>query len=434
MGKHAFNTVLTRLFVTVLMVVQSSLWTRLLAPEGRGLYAKLQASQNFLVLFLGFGVTSGIVYFSSSGRASREQLWSLSFVTSIVGTLITCVMIAIGLIWPASDLIFPKGFEGSFFIIYFVLLFLQSQLQLTMNSFLAAEHQFSNLNRIEVFSTLFRLIIVVIAFTGFREHSTFEFLFCLDLLAHSLKTAAYFRYFKHLNLHTRLQSVTWSIARPVIGYSFALYSLYVIQFLYQRVDFWIIEKWSGLASLGIFSCAVGLAQYLTILPIALNTVLAPHMSRSSSSQAYTDLARFSRLNITLLLFPVLVFTVFPSQVIAIIFGSAFTAGTHSLRVLAWAYWFLAAKHIFVYYNASQDRLKVNFVIEMVGLVIGLTLNFLWVPKWGIDGASYAFLVTGVLTGALSFVSVQRGQAARQVNFFVLTPDDIRSFRQSFSVA
>lgn len=429
MGKHAFNTVMTRIFVTVVLLLQSSLWTRMLAPEGRGLYAKLQTTQNFLVLFLGFGMTSGIVYFCSSQKARPSQLWTLSLLISFLGTLVTGVLILFGHLWPSLDLIFPAGYEGFFFTVYFLAFFIQSQLQLTMNSFLAAEHQFKQLNYLEIMSTVLRFFLISVAYF-FRDRLVLEILFAIDLVAHTIKTGLFVKYFRQLETKFHLTKITWIDTKPILKYSFALYALYVIQYLYQRVDVWIIEHWCGLTALGIFSCAVGLAQYLTILPIALNTVLTPHMSQSTPEEAYTNLALFSRVNFTLLLLPVLIFTLFPEQILILIFGKDFAIGTTSLRILAIAYWATAAKHIFIYFSASQNRLKINFYIESFGLFIGLLLNFLWIPIYGIDGAAYAFLATGLITGGLSFVSIQSFSKVKQKNFFAMNLADIQYLKRS----
>jgi O-antigen/teichoic acid export membrane protein len=432
MDKHAFNTVLTRGFVTVIMVLQSSLWTRMLAPEGRGLYAKLQASQNLLVLFLGFGVTSGIVYFSAHQRARPEQLWSLSFLITTFGSLFTAALIFVGHLWPSLDLIFPKGYESLFYALYFLFIFIQTQLQLSMNSFLAAQHHFTDLNRIEILTTSLRLLLVASVYFFPPSHPTLEFLFGIDFFIHTLRTLFFTRYFRKLDIKLRLIPIGWLDAKPILVYSFALYALYVIQFLYQRIDVWIIERWQGLAALGIFSCAAGLAQYLTILPMALNTVLTPHMNRSSQTEAYTSLARFSRINSTILLVPVFIFTFFPNQILVLIFGSAFGIGATSLRILGFAYWFIAAKHIFIFFNATQHRLKINFVIELIGLIIGLILNFWWVPSYGVEGAAYAFLSTGALTAILSFLSIQSFSNAKEKNFFWLTLSDIKILKSAIA--
>lgn len=430
MVKQAFHTVLTRGFVTVVLVLQSSLWTRLLAPEGRGLYAKLQAGQNFLLLFLGFGLTGGIVYFCSTRKVPSEKLWTLSILLIASGSFLTGLLIILGRLWPDFDLIFPLGYESLFFALYFWFYHLLSQLQLSMNSFLSAEHRFAELNRIEILSTLFRLTVIALAYFVFRDRLTLEILFALDFLAQSIRSVFYYRYFHRLNIPLRLVPISWDVAKPVVMYSIAIYCLSMIQFLYQRVDIWIIEHWSGLAALGIFSSASGLAQYLTILPMALITILVPHLSKASPAEAYIEVGRYSRITSTLLFFPVVIFTIFPEQVLYLIFGSAFVGGAPSLRILALACWFTSTKHIFIYFNASQNRLRANFTIETIGLVLGLALNFWWIPIYGIIGASYSFLVTGIVTQFLSLLSVRRFSRERIYNFFVLTPADLREVKRA----
>lgn len=426
MIKPALNTILTRGFVTVLLVLHSSIWTRLLAPEGRGLYAKLQAGQNFLALFLGFGLSAGIVYYCSSKKASREQLWTLSVLTTTFGSVLTALIIMVGRIWPELDIIFPDRYESIFFSLYFWSFFVLTQLQLSMNSFLSAEHQFANLNRIEILTTSLRLVAVVFAYLFFHDRLTLQILFGLDLLAHILRTVFFARYFRRLNISLRLVRLTWRQAAPVLTYSVALYFLGVIQFVYQRIDIWIIERWSGLAVLGIFSCAVGLAQYLTIVPIALNTVLMPYMSRVGREEAYAKLQRYSRVTATFLFFPVLIFAIFPEKILFLIFGSAFISGAAALRILALAYWCTSLKHVFIFFNASQSRLRMNLYVECLGLILGVFLNFHWIPIYGIEGAASAFLATGAATLILSFITVLYFSPTYRFNYFLITLSDIRT--------
>ena len=430
MLKQAFNTVFTRIFVTLILLVQSSLWTRLLAPEGRGLYSKLQTSQNLMVLVLGFGLSSGIVYFCSSRKASAGELWNLSLFVSLAGSFFAALILGAGHLWPHLDFIFPDSYRSFFFAFYIWAFLTQTQLQLAMNSILAAEHQFSKLNRIEIFSSLFRLGLILIAFVTPRDQLNLILLFSIDLTAHFLKTALYFIYFRQLNVIEKLRMPKFDLLFPVLRYSIALYSLYLIQFLYQRIDIWIIERWNGLAALGIFSSAMGLAQYLTILPIALNTVLSPHASRSNEVDAYQDLARISRINISLLILPILVFILIPIFIIQTLFGSEFVMGAFSLQILALAYGFASAKHIFIFFNAARGRLKVSFFIEILGLIVGIVCNLMWVPVYGIGGAAVAFLVTAVLTSVLSFFSVAHHAPLGLRNFFVMTRDDLRLLKNS----
>ena len=430
MIRHAFNTVLTRIFVTIAMVIQSSLWTRLLAPEGRGLYAKLQASQNLLVLTLGFGITAGTVYFGSSQRARLPQLWTLAIYVSALGTILTAVVVLLGFVFPQSELIFPVGYSLPFFGFYFWFSFVQSQVQLTVSSFLSVKQNFSALNRLEILAALFRMILIVTAYFYHRSNTStldLEILFSLDLAAQIFKSICFWRAFRRLNLPVSIVVLDWKDVTPVFRYSGALYALAVIQFLYQRIDVWIIEHWNGLAALGIFSGALGLAQYLTLLPMALNSILVPRLSHIDETNPYGELARFSRLNASVLFLPALVLSLFPTNVLTLMFGAAFAAGGSSLRLLAAAFWLVSIKHIFVYFNASQNRLRANFIIELVGFVSGLGLNLWWVPIYGIDGASAAFLVTSALTTLLCFLSVQKFAKEPQKNLFVLTRSDLNGF-------
>ena len=93
--------------------------------------------------------------------------------------------------------------------------------------------------------------------------------------------------------------------RQLLKFSLLIYLTYVINFLYLRVDYLLIERKSGLAELGIYSVASGVAQFLTVIPMSINSIMLPHLSGLAGARAIKAFRLFASLNaLCLVVWPV----------------------------------------------------------------------------------------------------------------------------------
>ena len=65
-----------------------------------------------------------------------------------------------------------------------------------------------------------------------------------------------------------------------------------------------------------------------------------------------------------------------------VYGESFRSGVSSLQVLTGSFLLLSIKHIFVYFNVSRGKIRVNVEAELLGLLVGITLNFFLIGKFG----------------------------------------------------
>lgn len=431
MLKNITTSLVNRCLVTIVLIFHSAMWSRLLAPEGRGLFAKIQATQGFLILFLGFGLTSGIVHFGASKAMAKHELRDLSLFVGLLAMIVTIGLLALSALFPNADLIFPAGFTSLFFLFYFLFSFFQSQIQVYLNAFLVAEHEFKKINRIELISSLLRLTLIACLFFFTSKHFDIRILFVADIIAQTLKTGLYFTFFKWQKFNQPFRWPHLAKAWPVLKYSGALYAIYVIQFIYQRIDIWMVERWNGLSALGIFSSALGLAQYVTLIPVVLNSVLVPSLAAGDKQKDQETLALFSRANIILLIFPCLILFIFSSQIIRVLYGIPFAEADRPLRLLTIGYFFLSIKHVFIYGLAFRGQHKINMLIEIFGLFVGLAANFILVPRYGVAGASFAFIISAVVTCTSAILAISGASLKKVIEFCIPNPQDIRDLMSSF---
>ncbi len=430
--RHLSHTVVLRVLLTVLMMVQSIFVTRLLGPEARGLFAKLQAAQSFFILFLGLGVTSAITYYVSNRKIELNKVMGVAFCTWFFG-----VVVLGGIQWatfhfPKADLIFPIGYASSFYEAYFILSFFFNSLQLVFNSALSGRKRFDMSNTMEIISAGLRVLIFGSFFIGrargweLTVHQIFVADFCLSLLRVALFLNCYRR---EVGFSFRL-SLTDAF-KPMLGFSALIYISYVINFLYLRADYWIIEREIGLKALGVYSVAAGLGNFLTFIPMTLNMVMLPHLSAVTSSDAMAKLGMFSRLNAGALTLVTAVLVLFSRSIILVCYGAAFEEAIIPLRIVAISFFLLSIKHLFAYYNLSQARAQHNIYAECMGLVVGISGDFLLIPHHGILGASVASVTANFVSLTYIFVGIMRSGKGNVFDLFVPKLHELKTLMDSF---
>jgi O-antigen/teichoic acid export membrane protein len=302
---------------------------------------------------------------------------------------------------------------------------------LVFNSALSGRHKFNAANLAELAVASLRVLIFAAYFLGKNSYfvisvrSVFTADLALTLLRAGLFFVCYGREFG-FRIHLSLQGAV----RPVLGFSILIYVSYLINFLYLRADYWIIERQLGLKELGIYSVAAGLAQFLTFIPLTLNTVMLPHLSSAGRTEALGKLGMFSRLNASALGLITSVLVIFAGPVIRLCYGAAFQGAVMPLRIVSISFLLLSLKHLFAYYNLSQDRARHNITAEVLGLIVGLSGDFILIPRFGILGASYASATANLISLSYVFVGIMQTGKVRYFELFILKLQDVNNLVSS----
>lgn len=430
--KHISHTFVLRILLTVIMVLQSVFVTRLLGPEGRGLYAKLQASLNLFILLFGLGLTSGITYFISNRKIDAKKIIGAAILLWGAGCLMLGMFQVLFLWVPKIDIVFPVGYQLSFFQWYFLASFIINTLQLVFNAALSGRQKFAVCNWMEVAVGLSRLFIFAYFFlyqdfgSDLKSmHTVFLWDLGLTALKGFLFAVSFYREFG-LGMDFRIGDSV----KTVLSFSFMIYVSYIINFIYLRLDFWLIERQLGLGELGVYSVASNLAQFLTFVPITLNSVMLPHLSGMEPAEALKKLGLFSRLNAAALLGMTLFLCILARPLVEGLYGGAFEAAILPLRLVSVSFLFLSLKHLFCYFNLSQGRTAANIRAELLGLTLGVSLNLWLIPRYGIMGACVASLVANFFSFLYVVLGILRKWKADLLDFVLLARNDVSSILSS----
>jgi PST family polysaccharide transporter len=166
---------------------------------------------------------------------------------------------------------------------------------------------------------------------------------------------------------------------------------------------------------GLYSAACRVSTMWVFIPMAVITSASPFLYRMLAD----DDARYERrlLQMTSLCLAIaygfcLVLTIFPAQILHVLFGSKFVDAAPALRVHVWSNMFSI---LFLAQNSwilSRGLLWVGMQNAIVGATINFVLNMLVIPAYGAVGASWTTVIAmaAATTGATAIRPATRDLA------------------------
>ncbi len=190
--------------------------------------------------------------------------------------------------------------------------------------------------------------------------------------------------------------------------------------IYSRIDMLMLSMFKGAEYWGWYSAAHRLIDFTNMVPTVLMIATFPALSRSAGVFA-DELNRIFTRGFKWLLFlavPMIPGVLLLSRPIIVLFyGQAFAPAVPALQILGCT---AAVLFLNIYtagvFGATNNQGKLVF-IQIGGLVLSATLNYLLIPRWAHVGSSMASLITEsvVLTVTL-FVAFHRVVRLTEIRF------------------
>jgi PST family polysaccharide transporter len=170
----------------------------------------------------------------------------------------------------------------------------------------------------------------------------------------------------------------------------------VIIMMYMRIDQVMIGEILGDTYVGFYSVSTRFTELWYFIPSIFVTSTYPSLINKYREEGEVYKRACQRLLkiLFLLSFSISVFFVFFSDsIIFYLYGSEYMSAVFTLKVSIWTgvfvFWGMAAGNFLVIENLSKH----NFTKSIQGLVINIILNIILIPKYGINGAAIATLVS-----------------------------------------
>lgn len=113
-------------------------------------------------------------------------------------------------------------------------------------------------------------------------------------------------------------------------------------------------------------------------------------------------------------------------IIRVLYGEAFAGAVSALRIVVWYTTFSYLGAVRAVWILAKSLQKYLWIINLLGAILNVALNWLLIPVWGINGAAAASLVTQVFANVILGFLIR---PIRENNRLILRSLDIRCLRR-----
>ncbi len=201
---------------------------------------------------------------------------------------------------------------------------------------------------------------------------------------------------------------SFNLLKKTSNYSIRLYLAVFLSFMVLKIDVYFIENILGNKPLGIYSLAATLASNLILIIQVVIPLLVPRLSEIKEGiEKIKKLTNIMGYAFLLLLFINLFFLFFGEWIIVTVFGDKYLSSVPIFRILLMATSILSLESILAQYYASIGKIKFLIKYWIFTLIVNIILNYFWIPKYGIEGASWSSLISYLIILILLLLKIYR---------------------------
>ncbi|MDD5331708.1 MAG: flippase [Candidatus Nanoarchaeia archaeon] len=214
-------------------------------------------------------------------------------------------------------------------------------------------------------------------------------------------------YFSEKNIPILKTNKTASMKKELLTYAIPLTIASIFLLIMVWTDTIMIGFFRTMSEVGIYNAVMPLSQLMHIFTTAFIALFLPIITELF---AKNNLEEINQIYKTILKWVLIInliilslFLTFPSQILTILFGPEYSIGATSLMILsvgAFLYSFaLISFQILIIFKETK---RIMF-ISIAATLINIILNYLLIPRMGINGASIATSISFLIFSILIFL-------------------------------
>jgi O-antigen/teichoic acid export membrane protein len=202
--------------------------------------------------------------------------------------------------------------------------------------------------------------------------------------------------------------------------------------IYMKIDQVMIKEMLEAKEVGNYAAAVRLSEAWYFIPMAITSSVFPaiiNAKKQGEEIYYQRLQKLYDLMAWLALAIALPTTFLAPLIIKVLYGEAFLPAAGVLSIHIWAGVFVFLGVASGQYLIASNYTRISFFRTFFGAITNVILNIIFIPKYGINGAAFATLISYfVATFFIGFIAKTNWQVVLMLKSFLLP---IRYFRKEY---
>ena len=399
LARSGAQTLVTSTLSVGLVFLTTVVVSRGLGPAGKGAYDLALATGALLTTLLGFSLSAGVTYVVARGAGDTRRLArTLAPIALVQGAVAAVVLVLVNSTALRSALL-PSAL-GVMVVAPIAVLVSAGILAAELRAVVIGRRRFTAANGRDLATVVAQLSFVALAVgVPAAVHASPSPL--MAVWASALSAVLGLGLYARAVAPERGPQIGPSGLDDAFRYSIRAHIANVAQFVNYSADLFFVSYFVGLSGVAFYALAVNIAQLVWLISWAAATVVFPHVAahETGADEAAARSAQAARITAGGSIGAALVLGIAANLVIRIIFGAQFEPAVSAVYWLLPGIVALAVGRVVASYFAGIGRPDINATLSILGLIVTLPLDLLFIPTFGINGAAIASSVSYIATAA-----------------------------------
>lgn len=434
--RSTLMTILSQLPAHVFGILAGVFITRMLGPEGRGLYTIFYTNTILFCTVFGFSITNSLVFFTANKRIEEQRLKTIVVILLVLTFLLSVFTLVIWLNSRYAELFLPDSQPSFSLLILFLSTVLISQVNTAFTAYFQGLRHFRIANRILILNGLYSFLMFAGAYVLHIYHyydfglTEIIYISVVILLFNTVHWLVY--YCRHACTKFSFRLSWQKDFRTFFRFTLLNHISNILLFFNHRLILWFIVFYLDNWQLGIFSLGMGLAQLLYLFSNPLTLVLESFLSADKQENRGELFSRFSRIQFTAVLIVCIIAACTSPSLIPWVYGADFKSSAAILNIILVGVIMSCQSGIIASFFLSGNELKHNAVSSAIGVVVTIVSAPILIQKYQLVGAAFAQVIT-YCSIFLYLLIVVRIKGTVDVNLFFITSSDIKFIREQLLI-
>ncbi len=218
-------------------------------------------------------------------------------------------------------------------------------------------------------------------------------------------------YLKNM-VHPKIKKIkTTLVTRELILFSWPLLMVATLSLVLSWTDVLMLGYFTTATNVGIYEVTLNTVILLSFVLQAFRFIIIPVISGFYSQRRISEIRKIYKTStrwIFSIVFPLfLILFLFPDNILNILFGKEFIAGSASLMILSLGFLFDVSVGPTKQTIISIGKTKIIFYLTLIASILNLVLNFILIQIYGISGAAIAFSISLIVLNLSSILYLHK---------------------------
>ena len=363
-------------------VITTPIFTRLLGPTNYGEFGLYNSWESIITVFVTLKLTAG-VYTQGLVKFEREREEFSVAMQGLSSFIIACYFVVY--------LLFMNYFNNLFslntyeMIAMFVIMWSDA-----VFSFWLCEQRVDYKYKYLVIVTLVVSVIKPVA--GIFAVTHFEDQVTARVVSLAIVSAIFYTPFLFGKIKLKKPFFNKRIWKYALMFNLPLIPHYLSQTVLSKADTIMIGKMIGADKAGIYNLSYSLAMLLLIINSAMMQTMTPWMYKKMRDRRIQDIKGVAYISLMAIACLNLFLIVFAPEIIKIFAPPAFYEAIWVIPPIAMSGVFIFSYDLFASYEFYYEKTIFVMIASIVGAVLNVGLNFIFIPKFGYVAAGYTTLI------------------------------------------